>query len=495
MSGPSRRAFQRTSLLLALLAFTLCLQGARGLFEPDEGRYTAVAWQMTRTGDWFTPRLATDLPHFTKPPLTYWLLAGSVTLLGRSEWALRLPIALLAAATVLLVWWMARRLVPRAPELAALVQATSLLPFGAATLVSTDTPLVTCETLAVAGFVAAWWEPRMRRGVDLMWLGFGLAFLVKGPPGLLPLLPIVAFAVLDGGARAARRLLAPVGLLLFALVALPWFLLQMHARPDLYAYLLGDEVRGRLEGVQIRNPGWRGLAVAYLPTALLGPLPWSVVWLARRRGAAVAPAASAVDARARATRRFLLLWLLLPLLVFAAAQSRLPLYLLPLFVPFSLLVARGLAPVWRWSRGERTWVAVLAATLLLIKLLAATLPYPRDGRAFARGLRPLLGGVPPREIVFVDRTARYSQEIYFGCDVETVELMRDLLARSGPAYRPLVKPLRRALDARERGLVWVVRPESSPAWQSALAEAGWARQRLGTVDGDEIWRADPRSGP
>jgi len=79
----------RIPLLLALLAFTVCLQGARGIFEPDEGRYTAVAWQMVKSGDWFTPRLAADLPHFTKPPLTYWILATSVSLFGRNEWALR----------------------------------------------------------------------------------------------------------------------------------------------------------------------------------------------------------------------------------------------------------------------------------------------------------------------------------------------------------------------------------------------------------------------
>src|SRR5262249_486586 len=130
--------------------------------------------------------------------------------------------------------------------------------------------------------------------------------------------------------------------------------------------------------------------------------------------------------------------------------------------------------------------------LLVIKLLAATLPYPRDGRAFADGLRPLLGSSAPREIVFVDRTARYSQEIYFGCDVETVELERDLLARSGPAYRPPVVPLYDELARHERGIVWVVRPESSASWQAALAQEGWAaRQHLGAVDGDEIWRAEP----
>jgi 4-amino-4-deoxy-L-arabinose transferase-like glycosyltransferase len=36
----------------------------------------------------------------------------------------------------------------------------------------------------------------------------------------------------------------------------------------------------------------------------------------------------------------LLAWLLLPLLVFCLARSRLPLYILPLFLPLAVIVAR-----------------------------------------------------------------------------------------------------------------------------------------------------------
>ena len=58
------------ALLLALAALLVCLQGARGLWDPDEGRHSATAWRMLETGDWFTPHISADVPHFTKPPLT-----------------------------------------------------------------------------------------------------------------------------------------------------------------------------------------------------------------------------------------------------------------------------------------------------------------------------------------------------------------------------------------------------------------------------------------
>ena len=38
-------------LLVALFVYALAFQGSRGLWEPDEGRYTAVALEMERLSD------------------------------------------------------------------------------------------------------------------------------------------------------------------------------------------------------------------------------------------------------------------------------------------------------------------------------------------------------------------------------------------------------------------------------------------------------------
>jgi 4-amino-4-deoxy-L-arabinose transferase-like glycosyltransferase len=480
--------------LLALVALLLCLQGARGLYEPDEGRYSAVAWQMVKSGDWFTPRLAPELPHFTKPPLTYWVLASGLALLGRNEWALRLPMGLAGVLTVVLTYALAQRLVPRDPLLAATVQATSLLPFVAAHIVTTDGLLAFCETLGVLGFVAACWDaPPPRWAAPLSGLGFGLAFLTKGPPGLLPLLPIVVFAIVSGRARALRLLGSPVFLACFAVIALPWFLLQVRARPDLLAYLLGSEVQGRMLGAQLRNPGWRGLLRAFAPLLLLGPLPWSAVALRRRRAARaepVGPPAKSPDAAARSAR-FLWLWLALPLVVFCIAQSRQPLYLVPLTVPASLLLARAIAPRWRWSRRQRAWVAGWALVLLLLGAAGAFVPSKRDGRRFAAALAALLPA-PPRVLVFVDRQARYSPEIYLGCDVAGAWLLSpDLVARDGPAYRPRIEPLARRLARRQPGTVWLVPAFETSAWQAAVEGEGWRVRQQGTIEGLAVFTSTP----
>src|SRR5688572_28564821 len=72
--------FLRRHTALALVALALLLglafQGTRGLRDPDEGRYTNVALQVLRSGDWVSLHRHSDSLHFTKPPLTYWTQAA-----------------------------------------------------------------------------------------------------------------------------------------------------------------------------------------------------------------------------------------------------------------------------------------------------------------------------------------------------------------------------------------------------------------------------------
>ena len=78
-------------LIPALLLWAFALQGTRGLWSPDEGRYVDVALEMLKSGDWLRPHVNDEFAHVTKPPLTYWAVASSVELFGRHEWAARLP--------------------------------------------------------------------------------------------------------------------------------------------------------------------------------------------------------------------------------------------------------------------------------------------------------------------------------------------------------------------------------------------------------------------
>jgi 4-amino-4-deoxy-L-arabinose transferase-like glycosyltransferase len=148
---------RREWLWVALFAIvtTCAFLGLRGIWDPDEGRYTNVALNMLESGDWLIPRRSAEVGHWTKPPLTYWAIASSVWALGSTALAARLPSALAHLLCVLLVGRIAHRLVPGQGTRAALVYAAMLFPFGAAQYVSTDYVLTAMETLAMWAYVEA----------------------------------------------------------------------------------------------------------------------------------------------------------------------------------------------------------------------------------------------------------------------------------------------------------------------------------------------------
>src|SRR5271155_5700388 len=87
--------------LCAIAAAVLYLAGLgrSALWEPDEGRYAEVAREMALTGDYITPR--NDwVRYFEKPPLVYWITAGSIRMLGPDEFAVRMQAALFSALQV-----------------------------------------------------------------------------------------------------------------------------------------------------------------------------------------------------------------------------------------------------------------------------------------------------------------------------------------------------------------------------------------------------------
>jgi 4-amino-4-deoxy-L-arabinose transferase-like glycosyltransferase len=454
----------------AVLVFALLLgfigQGSRGLWESDEGRYTQVAMQMLRSGDWVTPQRHHHRIHPTKPPLTYWAIAGSVQRFGRNEWAVRAPNALAFALTALCLFAIGRRLLPQLPGLPAAIYATTALPFFATNLVTTDSLLTAFTTLGVCGFVAARWPmPHQTRAwpwVVLMWTGFALAFMTKGPPALLPLLALLVFDASDPGART-RQLFDPRGLLVFLLLGCSWYLVVVLRNPGLMNYLVNEEVIARVASdVHGRYPQWWGAPYVYGLTILLGTLPW---WLNPLRTASALPTTPTRWRALTREGRLLACWVLLPLLVFTLARSRLPLYLLPLFPAFALIVAR----VWL-TRPERlrlrlVLLPVVALAWLAIKLALAAWPSNKDMRSFAAEIR---AQVPftPAEVVFIEESPRYGLGFYLDVQTEWVSL-------SGDPDQRYDDTLEHELSEGEGRLLFLMRPQYADLFTRASNDFGY----------------------
>ncbi len=407
-------------VVLITLALALLFQGNRGLWGPDEGRFSNVALQMIESGNWYEPKRHPEFSEFARPPLTYWAVATSLLVFGESEWALRLPSALSFFGTTLLIFFLGQRLTPKRPWLPPLLYVSNIVPFCAANMLTSDSLLTFFETLGVLAFVAMWQTEnidRARLWRRLMWLAFALAFLTKGPLALLPLLALLLFRKVSG-LRFPISMVGFDGPLILIATVFPWFSYIAGRDPQRFTALLGF-YRPWFESSG--GPWFESLFV-YGPVLLSGLLPWGVVAmvlaLTQYRTAIQNYFAHMRWERFRQIHQeslFLLIWFVVPLLLLFLIQIKLWLYVLPVLVPMSLVIARAIQHV----RIKR-WMAI-AAMLWGMALLGVKGYAPRfDGPVDAKNLAAAIAALPqevPKEIIAVDTAAPYGLKFYLNVNL------------------------------------------------------------------------------
>ena len=307
--------------------------GELPLIDPDEGRNAEVAREMAESGAWVVPTF-NAIPYLDKPALYFRAVALSFGAFGRSEATARLPSTVSAAALAIMMFLFCRRAYgERAAALTVLVLGTTPLVVGFARLVIFDMPLALFVCGAIlAGYLAEEDGAPRRRWLLVGAAASGVATLIKGPVGFL--VPAVVLAVLhlvERRPRAILRMLAPVNVLLFLAIVLPWFVALVYEHPDFVHYGLVEETARRYLTTTLRRtePFYY-----YAPILLLVAFPWS----------ALLPEAVVAAWRSRArwtpVDRFLIVWAVTVVLFFSTSQSKRPGYVLPGVVALAALVAR-----------------------------------------------------------------------------------------------------------------------------------------------------------
>ena len=147
----------RHQLIIVLAAGVICFVnlGVPGLWDLDEALYTSIAREMGLRGDWVVPTFNAGV-FYDKPPLMFWLMMGSFKFLGESEFAARLPAAILAIGTALATYHLARRLFSAEVGFwAGLVIASNIIFTVSARAATVDSALVFVTTLVMALFAKA----------------------------------------------------------------------------------------------------------------------------------------------------------------------------------------------------------------------------------------------------------------------------------------------------------------------------------------------------
>ncbi|MGK7951294.1 MAG: ArnT family glycosyltransferase [Xenococcaceae cyanobacterium] len=257
--------------LAALILFVVNL-GSLPLLDPKEATIAQVAKEILQapegTWNWIFPTLW-GKPYLNHPPLVHDLIAFTYALGGVNEFTTRLPGAILASISVLLVYGVGREIfVARIPALfSALVYLTLLPVIYQSRLAMLDGPLLCFELLTIWGML------RSRR--DLRWtlvtgLGLSALLLTKGLMGLLLAGVVILFLLWDTP-RLVTSAYLWIGIGLGIVPALAWYILQWHQYNWLHLELLWQSlVSLRWLPDEVHSWEYYGLSL------LKYPLPWIV---------------------------------------------------------------------------------------------------------------------------------------------------------------------------------------------------------------------------
>jgi 4-amino-4-deoxy-L-arabinose transferase len=440
---PSKDAWPSFWKIMVLAAFiAVVFQGSRGLYETTEGRYAECAREMLASGNFLEPTLDFQ-PHWTKPPLTYWAIEAGIALFGRNAWGARAYLVVAFCLTVAAIYSLAGLVWGRevAPY-STVVYMTSFFPVFAANAVSPDTLLTLWETLAILEFWAGI-RSQKRYYFVLMWLFLGTGFLTKGPPGLIPLLsilPVYGFMRWKGWDLPS---IFPIGgILLFIAVGLGWYLYEAWLHPGLLTHWIKNEVAGHLlTNEYARNAQWYKAIVIYWPVLTLGALPWmGLLLLYRKHIPWHVKEWFHVDYWSnRIEWFFVVLSIFLPLILFSLSKSKLPLYILPLFMPISLALGRGLHwLVWNQKIKFQVLNWITFSTLIIIvagKGVSTNIHYSKDMGHLAKEVMLETSSFPKRHFYFIGKDFLYGLEFYLNDLMTRISLTQEATGTTLPVYK------------------------------------------------------------
>ncbi len=325
------------AVLAAVLIYVVPL-GNWHLMEPDEGRYAEIPREMIESGDYVTPRL-NYVKYFEKPALLYWLNAAGYRVFGQNEFAARFPSALAALGGALAAGLFAGRIYGRrAGVLSGIITATSMLYFAVGRINITDMPMSFFLTLALAAFYAGCTGGN-RKWYLLFYAAMGLGVLTKGLIGVvLPAGVIFWYAVFTRKWRLFREVFYLPGIVLFLVIAVPWFYKVCSINSDFFHFFFIREhflryltkMHGRYQ------PFW-----FFLPLIPAGMLPWTgfLFSLFSRESVVRSPQSGAEkDACV-----FLLLWFGVIFLFFSCSGSKLIPYIVPCLPPLAILIGADIS--------------------------------------------------------------------------------------------------------------------------------------------------------
>ncbi len=345
----------KTILIIAILIN--CLFGIlpAPLFDEDEGFTANVAREMLQNNEYIL--LTSNFePRYDKPPLAFWLMAGSIKVFGLQEWAVRLPSILFSAGLLLLLYRFVRKEYNEDKAVLSVLLLVGALQFSLMSKAAIADPML--YFFVVGAFINFWNYQKYDKSKNLYLFTIcnALGFLTKGPVILL-LSAVWIVALAFKRKKIIWSWIHPIQILLFLAIAAPWFILsyQKIGIQALNEFFLDHNVGRFSQSME----GHSGQLYYYVVVLFFGSLPFALqhfktIYLEIRRKKDI------LD--------FVLwVWFLFVLIFFTLSATKLPHYIMLGFFPLCILSAQLL------EKNGIKWAQIITSSFVLILLIAPKL--------------------------------------------------------------------------------------------------------------------------
>ena len=273
----SEKSLKFFLFLAVLINFYLTL-GLTPLFNLDEGAFGEATREMLINHDFITTYLNGAL-RFDKPILIYWLQALSVNVFGLNEFAFRLPSALAATAWAFGIYWFAKRFYDKKSAIFAAFFMVTALQIG---LIAKAAIADSLLNMFIAFSMFSLFLYIKSQEKKLLYMTFAFiagGFLTKGPVAVLvPLATFFIYSIIKKDIKFFfKTIFNPIGIVIFALIALPWYIAEYMAQGD--KFIEGFFLKHNLSRFETSFEKHKGSILYYIPVVLIGLLPWTSLFI------------------------------------------------------------------------------------------------------------------------------------------------------------------------------------------------------------------------
>ncbi|WP_439482332.1 lipid-A-disaccharide synthase N-terminal domain-containing protein [Cyclobacterium plantarum] len=351
----------RLSMLLVFMGMILFFNlGNWGVTESSEARYAQISKEMLESGDYFHPTLM-GIYHYHKPPLTYWITALSYKLFGISSWSARFFLQIAILMQIWLVYKIGKLLYNnrQVATYAAFIYSSFFILIISGRALTTDAYL----SLSTLAAMYAWFlylKNDRQSHLLVFYLMLGLGFFIKGPVILVVPLAVILFQKYVQKVPLGSFISHLPGMLIFLFTGLGWFVYLYTENPEFLDYFFFNHTVQRFStnNFSRSQPFW-----FYGVLVISSSFPWLLVLLSKIKSLWRNKADSTL---------MLLAWIFIPLVFFSISQSKLVLYILPIYPAIALSAA------WVWQhlpiRSQLFWDRVQLGFHLLVILALAFIP-------------------------------------------------------------------------------------------------------------------------